>query len=125
MSEPVGGFNEPSKPESRNLDSLRPEERDELLGSMLESTQHSIEDEGAFPKLVEFVRNQRLPSQFSFDNLSELVRFILGRTRLKELPLDSEECVSWIANFLYDDPISNARIEKLWAAIVHQIQTKQ
>lgn len=105
-------------PKSDSSDS----ESESALESVLESTKQSLRDKGSFPMLVEFVRSQRLPSKFSFENLSELVRCILKDTRLKNLSVDFEECVSWIANCLFEDPVANQRAESLWNAIINQIQ---
>lgn len=96
--------------------------REEVLGSLLDNTNRELAESGVFPLLVEHVRAQRLPSSFSFENLSELVRFIVGRTRLAELTLDQEDCISWISNCIYDDPIAHQRTENLWLAIVSRIQ---
>ena len=96
--------------------------REEVLESMLENTRQTIEDQGFFPILVNFVKQERLPSAFSYENVSELVRFVVNRSRFSKLPIEVEDCVSWIANCIYDDPISNSRTEKLWQAIVSQIQ---
>ena len=96
--------------------------REEVLGSLLDNTNRDLAEPGVFPLLVEYVRGQRLPSSFSFENLNELVRFVVGRTRLAELTLDQEDCISWISNCIYDDPIAHQRTETLWLAIVSRIQ---
>lgn len=101
---------------------LDPNERSEVLESMLASTQQCFDDQGLFPLLVKHVQVERLRSAYSFENVTELVRFILSRTRLPDLPIDFEECVTWVANCLHDDPIANERTERLWSAIIQRIQ---
>ncbi|MFK7767208.1 MAG: hypothetical protein AB8B55_08295 [Mariniblastus sp.] len=98
---------------------------EELLGSMLEKTKHFLEDDSCHGFLTDYVRTNRLPSKFDFENLSELIRCVLGRTNIEKLPIDLEECVNWIANCIYEDPVANERTEILWNTIVSRMQNQQ
>lgn len=99
--------------------------RDELLGSMLEKTKHFLDDNSCHGVLTDYVRKHRLPSTFSFENVGELVRCVLDRTNIEQLPIDREECVTWIANCIYEDPLANEKTEQLWSSIVRRIQNQQ
>ena len=99
--------------------------REELLGSMLETTKHFLEDDSCHGVLTEHVRSHRLPSKFDFENVCELVRCVLGRTNIERLPIEKEECVNWIANCIYEDPLANEKTEILWSSIVSRIQNQQ
>ena len=123
MSEP-----NPNQPESNReplIDHEEETQREEILGTLLERTKHFLEDDSCHGFLTSYVRDHRLSSNFDFDNVSELVRCVLNRTSMDQLPVDREECVSWIANCIYEDPVSNARTEKLWISIVNRIQDEQ
>jgi len=123
MSEP-----NQNRPESNHEPSLNHEEeipREEILGSLLERTKHFLEDDSCHGFLTDHVRDNRMTSIFDFDNVCELVRCVLGRTTIKKLPIDHEECVIWIANCIYEDPLSNERTETLWISIVSRIQNQQ
>lgn len=100
-------------------------DRDELLDSLLEQTQNQLNSDGVLKKLVDFVRAERLPSKFSMENLSELVRFILSADRFKNLPIESEDCVTWVSNCIYDDPVANERASVLWGQIIDELQANQ
>ena len=97
----------------------------ELLGSMLEKTKHFLEDDSCHGVLTDYVRTNRLPSKFDFENLCELIRCVLARTKIEELPINKEECVTWVANCIYEDPVANERTEILWNSIVKRIQNQQ
>ena len=99
-----------------------PEDRQEMLESVIERTRANLSEESLFVELVEFVRMARLPSKFSHENLSELVRFVLSKSDIDLLPIDKEECVAWITNCFYDDPVSNERTARLWSQIIEHIQ---
>ena len=120
MTEPE---RKPIEPNQHSFEEEVP--RDELLGSMLEKTKHFLEDDSCHGVLTEYVRTHRLPSKFDFENISELVRCVLERTNIKQLPIDKEECVNWIANCIYEDPLANERTEILWSSIVNRIQNQQ
>ena len=100
-------------------------QREELLGSMLETTKHYLEDDSCHGVLTDYVRTHRLPSKFSFENVCELVRCVMERTNIEQLPIDTEECVTWIANCIYEDPLANERTDILWSSIVSRIQNQQ
>ena len=108
---------------SDSLDEETP--REEILESMLEKTKHFLEDDSCHGTLTDYVRDHRLPSNFDFGNVSELVRCVLKRTNIEQLPIDHEECVNWIANCIYEDPLANERTEVLWSSIVNRIQNQQ
>lgn len=99
--------------------------REEILGSLLERTRHYLEDDSCHGFLTSHVRDHRLSSNFDFENVCELVRCVLSRTKIEKLPIDHEECVTWIANCIYEDPVANERTETLWASIVSRIQNQQ
>ena len=100
-------------------------EKENLLESLLEQTQASLAADGMFATLVEFVYSERLPSEFSFENLTELVRFLLQQNSSLEKKLeDAEECVSWITTCLYEDPNAHVQTKKLWDSIMYSIQNK-
>jgi len=96
--------------------------REEILESMLEQTKGQLDSEGLHEKLTEWVRDKRLSSSFDFENVSELVRCILHMTKINSLSLDFEDCVNWIATCLYEDPLANERLERLWNSIVAKLQ---
>jgi hypothetical protein len=96
--------------------------KEEILGSILERTIHSMEDTSCHGVLTDYVSENRLPSKFSFENLCELVRCVLERTSIDQLPIETEECVTWVANCIYEDPVANERTEILWNSIVSRIQ---
>ncbi len=96
--------------------------REELLDSLLNQTRQAMNETGSHELLTNYVRDHRLSSQYDFDNLTELVRCVVARTRIKEYPIDSEDAIGWIATCLYEDPIANERIELLWNSIVQRIQ---
>lgn len=101
------------------------EAREEILGPMLETTKHFLEDDSSHGVLTEYVRSHRLSSKFDFENVCELVRCVLERTNIERLPIDKEECVTWIANCIYEDPLANERTDILWSSIVSRIQNPQ
>ena len=116
----------PSIEEELNHEKIHEDDSpDEILGSMLEKTKHFLEDDSCHGFLTEYVRKNRLPSKFDFENLCELIRCALGRTSIEKLPIDQEECVAWIANCIYEDPVANERTEALWNSIVSRIQNQQ
>lgn len=124
MNEP--NQNQPGSDPDPYLDQTEdspPEE--EMLDSLLERTRHFLEDDSCHGYLTDYVRENRLTSNFDFENVCELVRCVLGRTSIDKLPIVQEECVSWIANCLYEDPVANERTEKLWRSIVSRIQNQQ
>ena len=98
--------------------------REEILGSLLETTKHYLEDDSCHGVLTEYVRIHRLPSRFDFENVCELVRCVLVRTNIEQLPIEKEECLIWIANCIYEDPLANERTEILWSSIVSRIQNQ-
>lgn len=109
--------------ESLNSASKTNESQEELLESMVEHTKKQLESKNDIhEKLTDYVRENRLPSNFGFENVSHLVRCILESTTIKTLPLDFEECVNWIATRLYEDPLSNERLERLWNSVIDKIQ---
>lgn len=97
-------------------------EREEILESMLEQTRSQLDDDGTHEKFTQYVRENRLSSRFDFENVCELVRCVLKPTRIDQLPIDVEECVTWIATCLYEDPLSRERMERLWDSILGRIQ---
>lgn len=101
------------------------ESRDEILDSMLERTRHFLDDKSYHGVLTDYVREQRLPSKFDFENLSELVRCVLSKRSLEQLPISQEECISWITTCIYEDPVANERAATLWNSIVTRIQDHQ
>ena len=101
------------------------DEREEILDSLLEQTRHELHRDGVFERLTRFVREARLPSKFSLENLNELVRFILSSNQLDRLPMDQEECITWVSNCLYDDPVANERASALWGQIIDKLQGNQ
>ena len=107
------------------LDQEEESQREEILGSLLERTRHYLEDDSCHGFLTNHVRDNRLTSNFDFENVCELVRCVLGRTTIDKLPIDREECVTWIANCIYEDPVANERTEALWISIVSRIQNQQ
>jgi len=123
MNEPDPG--NPAKPMS-NLPNSTPDSdapsREEILDSMLEQTKSHLDSDSIHGKLTDYVRENRLPSHFDFENVCELVRCLLQSTKIDELPIDTEDCVTWIATCLYEDPISNERLARLWDSIVTRIQ---
>ena len=96
--------------------------RDEMMESMLERAKHHLDSKSSHGVLTQYCREHRLPSQFSFENLCELVRCILGRTAIDDLPIQKEECVSWIATCIFEDLPSHERAERLWDSIIDRIQ---
>ena len=110
-----------------NQNSYQEEEilREDILGSILEKTKHYLEDDSCHGVLTEYVRTHRLPSKFDFENLCELVRCVLDRTNIDQLPIELEECVTWIANCIYEDPVANEKTEVLWSSIISRIQNQQ
>ena len=120
-----------SEPDRKPIDPIHNEPLDkdspleEILASMLETTKHFLEDDSCHGVLTDYVRDHRLPSNFDFENVSELVRCVLKRTNIQQLPIDQEECVNWIANCIYEDPLANERTEVLWSSIVSRIQNQQ
>jgi hypothetical protein len=97
-------------------------DREEILDSLLEQTKSHLDSDSLHEKLTTYVRDNRLPSAFSFENVCELVRCVLQSTNIDQLSLDFEDCVNWIAACLYDDPLANERLERLWSSIVGKIQ---
>ena len=97
-------------------------DREEVLESLLNQTRHAVGDESYHSLLTDYVREHRLSSKFDFENLSELVRCIIQRTRIDELPVDKEETINWIATCFYEDPVACERVETLWNSIVNRIQ---
>ena len=110
--------------EEFSSDSELPEEqtREEILETMLEQTKHYLDKESFHERFTEYVRKHRLTSKFDFENLTELVRCVLEGTKVKQLPIDYEECVNWIATCIYEDPLTNERAAKLWGSIINRIQ---
>lgn len=100
------------------------ESPDEVLESMLDQTRQAMQEEGYHQRLTDYVREHRLPSKFDFDNLTEMVRCVLNRTRLDQLAVDQEECIAWVANCIYEDPVAQERTAQLWDSIVQRIQGK-
>lgn len=98
------------------------EAREEMLDSVLEQTRHYLDSDSFHGVLTDYVRQQRLPSRFDFDNLCEMVRCVLSNTSIADLPMDCEECVVWIATCIYEDLPANERTERLWNSIVDRIQ---
>jgi hypothetical protein len=123
MSEP--NQNQPQPNREPYLDHEDETPREEILGSLLERTRHFLEDNSCHGFLTDYVRDHRLASNFDFENLCELVRCVLGRTAIEKLPIDREDCVTWIANCIYEDPVANERTETLWTSIVSRIQNQQ
>lgn len=101
---------------------LRNADREEMLDAMLEQTRSHLDDDSFHEKFTQYVRQNRLPSRFDFDNVCELVRCVLKSTKINQLSVDAEECVTWIATCLYEDPLSRERIERLWNSILGRIQ---
>lgn len=89
---------------------------------MLEQTKSHLDSDSVHAKLTDYVRENRLPSHFDFENVCELVRCLLQSTKIDELSIDTEECISWVATRLYEDPISNERLERLFDSITTRIQ---
>ena len=109
--------------QSDNSEEINPsEDRQDTLDSVVERTRARMSEESLFLELVEFVRTARLPSKFSHENLSELVRYVLSKTDFESVPLDQEDCILWITNCFYDDPVSNQRSARLWSQIIEHIQ---
>jgi hypothetical protein len=123
MSEPNQNRSESNH--ERFLDPEEESQREEILGSLLERTKHFLEDDSCHGFLTSYVRDHRLTSNFDFENVSEMVRCVLSRTSIDKLPVDREECVTWIANCIYEDPVANERTEALWTSIVSRIQNEQ
>jgi len=98
------------------------ESREEILESLLEQTKSHLDGDSLHEKLTTYVRENRLRSTFDFENVCELVRCVLLPTKIDSLSLDFEDCVNWIATSLYDDPLANERLERLWNSIVGKIQ---
>ena len=96
--------------------------REEILESLLEQTKSHLGGDGLHEKLTTYVKENRLRSTFDFENVCELVRCVLQSTKIDSLSLDYEDCVNWIATSLYDDPLANERLERLWNSIVGKIQ---
>jgi hypothetical protein len=118
-SERYGEFDSP--------DDLRPDgdpedSREEMLETMLEQTKHYLDKDSLHERFTEYVRENRLPSQFDFENLCELVRCVLQSTTIEKLSIDREECVNWIATCIYEDPLANERAARLWHSIIARIQ---
>lgn len=112
-----------NEPEFQDHDSIaNGDARSEMLESLLNQTRHALDNDGYHTLLTNYVREQRLSSKFDFDNLSELVRCIVGRTQLDQLPVDKEDAVAWIANCFYEDPVARERVESLWNSIVSRMQ---
>ncbi len=97
-------------------------DREEILESLLEQTKSQLDGDSLHEKLTAYVRENRLRSTFDFENVCELVRCVLQSTKADSLSLDFEDCVNWIASSLYDDPLANERLERLWNSIVGKIQ---
>ena len=97
-------------------------DREEILESLLEQTKNHLDGDSLHEKLTAYVRENRLRSTFDFENVCELVRCVLQSTKADSLSLDFEDCVNWIASSLYDDPLANERLERLWNSIVGKIQ---
>ncbi len=119
---------EDSDNQHEEFDSLTngvPEEQpthEEILETMLEQTKHYLDEDSFHEQFTEYVREQRLASKFDFENLSELVRCVLGQTKIQQLPIDYEECINWIATCIYEDPLTNERAARLWRSIINRIQ---
>ncbi|MEL7498858.1 MAG: hypothetical protein AAFN77_14720 [Planctomycetota bacterium] len=113
----------PSQPEQNpaDIDREASASREEMLDSLLDQTRQAVDDEGYHKLLTEHVRAQRLSSKFDFENLAELVRCIVNRTRIDELPIDKEEAINWIATCFYEDPVACDRVELLWNSIVSRM----
>ena len=94
-----------------------------LFESILNETREDLGKESVFPKLVEFVRSQRLTSTFCFENLEELVRFVIESSQVNKLEFDRESCIEFVASCLYDDPSCRLNCENLWRAIISRIST--
>lgn len=97
-------------------------DREEILESLLEQTKSHLDGDSILEKLTTHVRENRLSSTFDFENVCELVRCILESTKINSLSVDFEDCLNWIATRLYDDPLANERLERLWNSIVGKIQ---
>ena len=110
--------NEEQEPLGESCD----EGREEILESLLEQTRSHFDDDKLHEKLTAHVRENRLPSAFGFENVCELVRCVLQSTNVESLSVDFEDCVNWIATCLYEDPLANERLERLWNSIVGKIQ---
>lgn len=95
--------------------------QEQLLDSLLEQTRNTMSDEGGHQLLTDYVREQRLPSKFDFDNLTELVRCIINQTNIDKL-VDKEDAINWIATCFSNDPVAYERVETLWSSIVTRIQ---
>lgn len=111
--------------DSEEYESQNPTEandREEILESLLEQTKGQLDGDNVHEKLTAHVRENRLSSTFDFENVSELVRCVLQSTKIDSLSVDFEDCVNWIATCLYDDPLANERLERLWNSIVGKIQ---
>lgn len=93
----------------------------DLFESILDETRESLGKESVFSDLVGFVRNRRLPSKFSFENLEEMIRFVVNADRREKLQFDREACVEFVASSLYDDPLCRNRCEELWSGIINRI----
>lgn len=106
--------------ESRDLPENPPPE--EILETMLEQTKHFLDKDSFHERFTQYVRQHRLTSKFDFENLSELVRCVLEQTRIQQLPIEYEECVNWIATCIYEDPVANERVARLWNSIINRIQ---
>lgn len=96
--------------------------RDEILETLLEQTKHYLDKDSFHERFTQYVREHRLTSKFDFEILSELVRCVLEQTKIKQLPIDYEECVSWIATCIYEDPLTNERAARFWNSIINRIQ---
>ena len=96
--------------------------REEILESMLERTKHYLDKQSFHERFTEYVREHRLSSKFDFENLTELVRCVLERSNIKQLPINYEECVNWIATCIYEDPLTNERAARFWGSIINRIQ---
>lgn len=114
-------YEDPDDPQLPDADG---EADDEMLGSLLEQTRHYLDESSCHGILTDYVRAHRLPSAYGFDNLSELVRCVLAKTTIDQLPLDTEECITWIATCISEDPLANERAERLWRSIIDRIQSQ-
>ena len=108
-------------PQEQNTAGLNAESDEQFFESMLNQTRENMANEAVFPQLVEFVRSKRLPSQFSFENLEELVRFVIENGRFSQYEFEKEACVEFVTSSLYDDPNGRMNCEKLWSAIIGRI----
>ena len=123
MTQPHSENSDEWQAEFSSADDLPEEQtREEILETMLEQTKHFMDKDSCHERFSQYVREHRLTSKFDFENLTELVRCVLEGTKIKQLPINYEECVDWIATCIYEDPLANERATRFWGSIINRIQ---